>query len=392
MKTRGQGQVAELMNKITTNYQSTGNLAPKSPPVEVRENDSDFQSTQVQLLPIYLREMGQTPLLEREDEVRLARELQEARVAIAKALRKLPLECRQYVLEGDQKGPRDGYRWPLDGLETAYERLLTYEKEEEVSATLRSSFKSIKRSKRQLDNARDALIVANLRLVTHIVKKYGNQGIPFMDLIQEGNIGLMKAVEKFEYERGYKFSTYAYWWIKQAISRAIADKARIIRIPVHITEKVKRVRKVAIELKEEHGRVATNKEIAKKLGMSVKKVDEILGVVQDPQPLDTMGPDDEANGVMPFVSDDSAIDPLERTLDLELTVKMRAALSVLDEREEAVIRMRYGIGRKIRHTLEEIGKVLNLSRERVRQIEAIALRKIEGTEESQSLRGHLSDK
>jgi len=337
--------------------------------------------------------MGQTPLLEREDEVRLARELQEARVAIAKSMRRLPPECRRYVLEGDLKGgPQAGYRWPLDCLETAYERLRTYEKEEEVSPAVRSKFKSIKQSKRQLDNARDALIVANLRLVTHIVKKYGNQGIPFMDLIQEGNIGLMKAVEKFEYERGYKFSTYAYWWIKQAISRAIADKARIIRIPVHITEKVKRVRKIANELKEELGRVATNKEIARKLGMSVRKVDEILGVVQDPQPLETMGPDDEANGVMPFVSDETAIDPLEQTLDRELTAKMRAALVVLDKREESVIRMRYGIGRKIRHTLEEIGKVLNLSRERVRQIEAIALRKIESTEESQSLRGHLADK
>jgi RNA polymerase primary sigma factor len=380
------------MRKFTSEYPNTGNLAPKNPPVEVREQEADHQTPQVQLLPIYLREMGQTPLLERDDEVRLARELQEARVEIAKAMRKLPPDCRQYVLEGDSKGPRSGYRWPLDSLEAAYGRLLTFEKEERVSAAVRASFDSIKRHKRRLDNARDALIVANLRLVTHIVKKYGNQGIPFMDLIQEGNIGLMKAVEKFEYERGYKFSTYAYWWIKQAISRAIADKARIIRIPVHITEKVKRVRKIAIELKEELGRAPTNKEIARKLRMSVKKVDEILGVVQDPQPLDTMGPDDEANGVMPFVSDHTAIDPLERTLDRELTTKMRDALAVLDEREEAVIRMRYGIGRKIRHTLEEIGKVLNLSRERVRQIEAIALRKIEGTEESQSLRGYLANR
>jgi len=356
------------------------------------DGEEEPQARQVQLLPIYLREMGQTPLLDRDDEVRLASQLQEARRAIASLMRALPAECRRYVLEGDLVGPRAGHRWPLDRLETACERLASYASEPGAEPGARTAAEALRPLKRQLDAARDALIVANLRLVTHIVKKYGNQGIPFMDLIQEGNIGLMKAVEKFEYERGYKFSTYAYWWIKQAISRAIADKARIIRIPVHISEKIKRVRKVANELKEELGRPATSREIARKLRMSVKKVDEVLGVVQDPQPLESLGPDDETGGVLPFVSDENAIDPLARTLDIEITTKMRAALVVLDEREEAVIRMRYGIGRKMRHTLEEIGQVLNLSRERVRQIEAIALRKIEGTAESQSLRGHLASR
>jgi len=368
-------------------YRVTGNLAPKGIPMEPRDLDADASQTGVQLLPIYLREMGQTPLLERDDEVRLARQLQEARQAIAALMRRLPSECRRYVLEDDTQGPRLGFRWPLDRLETACARLAAYTKMA-PGAGVQAQLAEVRRQKRLLDDARDALIVANLRLVTHIVKKYGNQGIPFMDLIQEGNIGLMRAVEKFEYERGYKFSTYAYWWIKQAISRAIADKARIIRIPVHISEKVKRVKKVVNELREELGRVPTNREIARKLRMSVKKIDEVLGVVQDPQPLDSFGPEDEVNGVLPFVRDDKAIDPLEHTLDRELSAKMRSALEVLDEREREVIRLRFGIGREMRHTLEEIGQVLHLSRERVRQIEAIALRKIEATEESQSLRPH----
>jgi len=375
------------MSKTMDEYRVTGNLAPKGIPTEPRDLDADAAQTGVQLLPIYLREMGQTPLLERDDEVRLARQLQEARQAIAALVRRLPTECRRYVLEDDAQGPRLGFRWPLDRLETACARLTAYAQMSPGPA-VQAQLDQVRRHKRQLDDARDALIVANLRLVTHIVKKYGNQGIPFMDLIQEGNIGLMRAVEKFEYERGYKFSTYAYWWIKQAISRAIADKARIIRIPVHISEKVKRVKKVVNELRDELGRVPTNREIARKLRMSVKKIDEVLGVVQDPQPLDSFGPEDEVNGVLPFVRDEKAVDPLEHTLDRELAAKMRAALEVLDEREREVIRLRFGIGREMRHTLEEIGQVLHLSRERVRQIEAIALRKIEATEESQSLRRH----
>ena len=359
-------------------------------PVPAHPHDAGVErhAANAQLLPIYLREMGATPLLERDDEVRLARQLQEARVAIAQLMLKLPGERRRYALEGDLDGPKRGHLWPLDDLERAYARLVA-DARQHRDAKVDRILERMRPEKRKLDDARDALTVANLRLVTHIVKKYGNQGIPFMDLIQEGNIGLMKAVEKFEYERGYKFSTYAYWWIKQAISRAIADKARIIRIPVHITEKLKKVRRVSNELRDSLGRVPTPKEIARKMRMSVRKVDEILSIVQDPQPLETMDSDDEGTGALPFVSDPNAVDPLGRALDMEVTKKMRAALHVLDPREEEVIRLRFGIGREMRHTLEEIGQVLNLSRERVRQIEGIALRKIQTTDESQSLRGHL---
>ena len=175
--------------------------------------------------------------------------------------------------------------------------------------------------KRHVDHARDALILANLRLVVHIAKKYLNHGISFMDLIQEGNIGLMKAVEKFEYERGNKFSTYAYWWIKQAIERAIADKARVIRIPVHVNEKIKKISRISKELAETLGRKPTPLEVAKKLRMPVAKVEEILGVVPEPQALEDMSGDDDSPGLMRFIADVNAPCPLERTVDRELQEK-----------------------------------------------------------------------
>jgi RNA polymerase primary sigma factor len=245
--------------------------------------------------------------------------------------------------------------------------------------------------KRHVDHARDALILANLRLVVHIAKKYLNHGISFMDLIQEGNIGLMKAVEKFEYERGNKFSTYAYWWIKQAIERAIADKARIIRIPVHVNEKIKKISRVARELGETLGRKPTPQEIAKKLRMPVAKVEEILGVVQEPQALeDVSSSDDDSPGLLRFVADPNAPSPLERTVDRELREKIKETLRVLNTREEEIIRLRFGIGREMPYTLEEIGRVMALSRERVRQIEATALKKIQSAQECGDLREFLT--
>jgi RNA polymerase primary sigma factor len=332
--------------------------------------------------------MGSTPLIDEHQEVELARELQEAREGLARLALKLPASAREYVLDNDLSGPKRGREWPLDDMEECYARLIRYERETrepKMTALVREA----KGFKRHVDHARDALILANLRLVVHIAKKYLNHGISFMDLIQEGNIGLMKAVEKFEYERGNKFSTYAYWWIKQAIERAIADKARVIRIPVHVNEKIKKISRISKELAETLGRRPTPSEIARKLRMPVSKVEEILGVVPEPQALEDVSSEDESPGLLRFIADPNAPSPLERTVDRELREKVEGTLKVLTEREEEIIRLRFGIGREMPYTLEEIGRVMGLSRERVRQIEATALKKIQSAEESRDLREFL---
>ncbi|HKQ60951.1 MAG TPA: sigma-70 family RNA polymerase sigma factor [Candidatus Polarisedimenticolaceae bacterium] len=355
-------------------------------PTAVRELDTDKPTAAI--LPIYLREMGATPLIDETQEVDLARELQEGREGLARIALKLPATCREHVLEDGLEGPKRGREWPLDNLEAFYARLIRYHRENK-EARVANYVREAQEHKRHVDHARDALILANLRLVVHIAKKYLNHGISFMDLIQEGNIGLMKAVEKFEYERGNKFSTYAYWWIKQAIERAIADKARVIRIPVHVNEKIKKISRVSKELAETLGRRPTPPEIARKLRMPVSKVEEILGVVPEPQALEDMSADDDSPGLLRFVADPNAPCPLERTVDRELREKVEGTLRVLSPREEEIIRLRFGIGRDMPYTLEEIGRVMGLSRERVRQIEATALRKIQTAHQSKDLREFL---
>jgi RNA polymerase primary sigma factor len=241
-----------------------------------------------------------------------------------------------------------------------------------------------------LDRAREDMIRANLRLVVFIAKRYVNQGLSLMDLIQEGNLGLMKAVEKFEYRRGYKFSTYAFWWIKQAMDRAIADKSRIIRIPVHMNEKYKKVSDAVRELTKAMGREPSAKEIARKMHMPVAKIKEILELVKDPIFFERNTEDDEGGGLLRFVSDDKVESPFEQAVSRDLTEKIQEALKTLSDKEERVIRMRFGIGEKHNYTLEEVGRVMQLTRERIRQIESKALKKLQHPLKSKKLREFLS--
>jgi RNA polymerase primary sigma factor len=337
------------------------------------------------LLPMYLREMGSTPLIDERMEVKLASQLKEARLAICSLAKKLPASARPFVLGDDMEGPSRGAEWPLDSLERFCSRLATYAAESELPK-VRQIAKATRRHKRSLEEARDALILANLRLVVHIAKKYVNHGLSFVDLIQEGNIGLMRAVEKFEHERGNKFSTYAFWWIKQGVERAIADKAKVIRIPVHVNEKIKKVKRVTRELSEAYGRKPTPKEIAEALEYPVAVVEEVMGVVPEPQPLEDISAAGEGYDLSKIVPDENAVDPLEQTSERQMKERVEEALGALTPREEEILRLRFGIDRKDALTLEEIGKHMNLSRERVRQIESMALGKIQNSPRAKDLR------
>jgi len=232
-------------------------------------------------LPAYFREMGATPLLDREQEAELARGLTEARRRFADEVRRLPADWREFALERRLQQAPPGRLWRFRQIDECHDRLLAFERVHGVR-DLAAGLARIKQARRDVDRCRDALILANLRLVIHIVKKYVNQGLPFADLIQEGNIGLIKAVEKFEYKKGFKLSTYAYWWIKQAVGRAIDDKARTIRVPIHMASRIKRIRRASKELGEELGRQPTSGEIADKTRISIENVEEVLGALHEP--------------------------------------------------------------------------------------------------------------
>lgn len=305
---------------------------------------------------MYLKEIGKVPLLSADEEIELAQNMEDGAVATEKI----------NVLKGR-----------LDGAS------------EEEKAEIKEEIKTLQRDVDKGAEAKKRLAEANLRLVVSIAKRYVGRGMLFLDLIQEGNLGLIKAVEKFDYKKGYKFSTYATWWIRQAITRAIADQARTIRIPVHMVETINKLIRVSRQLLQELGREPSPEEIAKEMNMPVERVREILKISQEPVSLETPIGEEEDSHLGDFIKDDNVPVPADAAAFTLLKEQLEEVLGTLTEREQKVLTLRFGLEDGRARTLEEVGKEFNVTRERIRQIEAKALRKLRHPSRSRKLKDYL---
>jgi len=323
-----------------------------------------------------------TDPLEREAEREYAEQFKEERQNFAALVLTLPKELRPLILADGVAGPRNGAKWPLRELEACYGRMLEHLPGHEDLRTERI-LREAKRSKRRIESAREALILSHLRFVVHVVKTVDNYGVPLTDLIQEGTIGLIAAVEKFEPERGNRLSTFAYWWILKGISEALAEKPSIIRLPMHVRRRIRAVKRAARELSGTLERSPTPQEISRRARVSVEQIAELAKIVPT-GPLEAAN-DNGMGGILHYVPDTSSPDPFEDTLNHEMKQKVHAALDRLLTREALIIRLRFGLGYRKRYTLKQIGEIVALSRERVRQIEIDTLKILQATMEPQKV-------
>lgn len=334
------------------------------------------------LIEGYARDLAAAPLLDREVEAGHALVLRESREALAVLVLRLPAELRASVLGTGAPGPEAGRKWPLRQLDACCDALaLRAVGDRDAELVL----DEVSHHKRRLDRSRDALIVGNLRLVVHLAKAYHSYNISFMDLVQEGNLGLIEAVDRFECERGHRFGTYAAWWIRRSILLAFAEKSGVIRTSRYMRKRVQELHAAARELSGALGRRPTTQELASRMQITVSKVADLMALGKDPQPLESVGPDGEPRGVLKRVPDDSAVSPLTRMLTRERREKVLAAMELLDPRERTVLFLRYGIDGEPRRTLKEVGKILRVSRERVRQIERMAIARLLADPETRGL-------